>query len=150
VAILTFAIVLTLAGSNDVLGSFLRIPVENVTRGLRVLVLVLPTLLGWVAYRVAGELRGREVSAGRYVVLTRTADGGFAEVHEHPRRDVARSEREPEEAARAERRAGRAERRARRALKRAERFLRRAKREERRAAQERDGTERPWKGRGER
>jgi len=95
VAVLTFATVLTLAGSNDVLGSFLRIPVENVTRALRVLVLVLPPVLGWIAYRVVRELRDREVRTGRYVMLARTSDGGFAEVPEVGEREEA--EGSPEE-----------------------------------------------------
>ncbi len=82
VAVLTFAAVLTLAGSNDVLGAFFRIPVENVTRAFRGLVLVLPPVLGWLAYRAARELHQREVRADRYVMLARTAEGGFAEVEE--------------------------------------------------------------------
>jgi ubiquinol-cytochrome c reductase cytochrome b subunit len=95
VAVLTFATVLTLAGSNDVLGSFFRIPVEDVTRAFRVLVLVLPPVLGWIAYRVVRELRDREGRTGRYVMLARTSDGGFAEVPEVGNREEA--EESPEE-----------------------------------------------------
>ncbi|HEX2025504.1 MAG TPA: cytochrome bc complex cytochrome b subunit, partial [Actinomycetota bacterium] len=44
--VLTFAIVLTLAGSNDVLGPFFGVPVETVTTVLRALVLLLPPVVG--------------------------------------------------------------------------------------------------------
>jgi ubiquinol-cytochrome c reductase cytochrome b subunit len=140
--ILTFTVVLTLAGSNDVLGSFFRIPVENITRAFRVLVLVLPLLFGWIAFRVARDLGGREVHTGKRVMLVRTASGGFEELAETRAGDGEAAERE-DAAVRAERRAGRAERRARRALRRAQREVRKAKREERRAAIERDASEQP-------
>jgi ubiquinol-cytochrome c reductase cytochrome b subunit len=150
VAILTFATVLTLAGSNDVLGALFRIPVENVTRAFRVLVIVMPPLLGWIAYRLARDVRDREVRVGTYVMLARTAEGGFAEVRE-PSADGEPPEGEPDEAGgagKAQRRAERAERRARRALRRAERALRKAKREEHRAARERGEPEGPPDERG--
>jgi ubiquinol-cytochrome c reductase cytochrome b subunit len=143
VGILTFTVVLTLAGSNDVLGSFFRIPVENVTRALRVLVFLLPPLFAWIAFRVARDLRDREVHMGKRVTLVRTASGGFEELSsEVPAGDGQSAERD-EAALRAERRAGRAERRARRALRKAEREVRKAKREERRAATERESVEEP-------
>jgi ubiquinol-cytochrome c reductase cytochrome b subunit len=145
VGILTFTVVLTLAGSNDVLGSFFRIPVENVTRAFRILVLVLPLLFGWFAYRLAGDLRDRDVRLGKRVMLVRTANGGFEQVPETLSGDGVTAVRD-ERSARGERRAGRAERRARRALRKAEREMRKARREERRAAREREKAKEPPEG----
>jgi ubiquinol-cytochrome c reductase cytochrome b subunit len=142
VGILTFTVVLTLAGSNDVLGSFFRIPVENVTRAFRVMIFLLPPLFGWIAFRVAGDLRDREERVGKRVMLVRTASGGFEEVAQALSADGEVVGRD-EESARAERRAGRAERRARRALRKAEREVRKARREEHRAAREREEAKKP-------
>jgi ubiquinol-cytochrome c reductase cytochrome b subunit len=97
VGILTFAAVLTLAGSNDVLGSFFHIPVENVTRGFRVLVLLLPPLFGWIAFRAARDLRDRELHVGKRVMLVRTGAGGFAELSQTPGGD-GEGERDEKEA----------------------------------------------------
>ena len=81
-AVLTFAVILTLAGSNDVLGPFLGIPVEDVTVVLRALVLVLPPLMGIVTYRVCRSLNGRNgrEERPRRVRLRRGPGGGFEEV----------------------------------------------------------------------
>jgi ubiquinol-cytochrome c reductase cytochrome b subunit len=87
VGVLAFAGVLTLAGSNDVLSVFFSVPVETITRSFRVAVLVLPPVAGYVAYRVARDLRERElhpVLGARRAVLMRTATGGFREVEEEP------------------------------------------------------------------
>lgn len=80
VGILSFAAIMTLAGSNDVLGTFFDIPVETMTRAFRVLVLAVPPIAGYVAYRVARGLRDRDehpVRGPRRVVLRRTGEGGF-------------------------------------------------------------------------
>jgi ubiquinol-cytochrome c reductase cytochrome b subunit len=79
---LTFAAVLTFAGSNDVLGPFLGIPVEDVTNAFRWLVLLLPPLVGYLTYRLCRSLaeRGeRPIRAPRHVSLRRTREGGFEE-----------------------------------------------------------------------
>ncbi|MGH2674267.1 MAG: cytochrome bc1 complex cytochrome b subunit [Actinomycetota bacterium] len=79
--VLTFAGILTLAGSNDVLGPFLGIPVEDVTRAFRVLVLALPPLVGYLTYRGCRSLARRgEGPVGRRVALRRSRTGGFEEV----------------------------------------------------------------------
>jgi quinol---cytochrome-c reductase cytochrome b subunit len=80
---LTFAAVLTLAGSNDVLGPFLGIPVEDVTNAFRWVVLVLPLVAGYLTYRFCRSLsrRGeRPIREPRHVTLRRTREGGFEEV----------------------------------------------------------------------
>jgi ubiquinol-cytochrome c reductase cytochrome b subunit len=78
--VLTFAVFLTLAGSNDVLGPFLGIPAEDVTVALRVLVLALPPVVGYLTYRFCRSLGERDdhpIREPRRVHLRRTAGGGF-------------------------------------------------------------------------
>jgi ubiquinol-cytochrome c reductase cytochrome b subunit len=58
VGVLTFFVVLTLSGSNDVMARVLGIPVEAVTRVLQVLILTVPFVTGFLTYRVARGLRG--------------------------------------------------------------------------------------------
>jgi ubiquinol-cytochrome c reductase cytochrome b subunit len=80
--VLTFAVILTLAGSNDVLGPFLGIPVEDVTAALRWMLLVLPLLVGYGTYRVCralGPAGERPAGEARRVVFRRTRTGGFHE-----------------------------------------------------------------------
>jgi ubiquinol-cytochrome c reductase cytochrome b subunit len=80
--VLTFAGILTLAGSNDVLGPFLGIPVEDVTTGLRWMVLTLPLLVGYGTYRLCralGRAGERPAGEGRRIVFRRTGTGGFRE-----------------------------------------------------------------------
>ena len=82
-AVLTFTAVLTLAGSNDVLADFFRIPVENVTRVFRVLVFVGPLLAGVITYRICRELRDlHPLREPRRAVLRRRPEGGFEEAEE--------------------------------------------------------------------
>jgi ubiquinol-cytochrome c reductase cytochrome b subunit len=81
--VLAFAGILTLAGSNDVLATFFSVQVETITRVLRVAVFVVPLVAGWVVYRIARELRDRDVHPVRDAAtrtLRRTAGGGFEEV----------------------------------------------------------------------
>jgi ubiquinol-cytochrome c reductase cytochrome b subunit len=80
--VLTFATLLTLAGSNDVLGPFLRVAAEDVTRLFQVLIFPLPLIVGFITYRVCRSLRGSEVHPiGRpeRIRLRRTSTGGFTE-----------------------------------------------------------------------
>jgi quinol---cytochrome-c reductase cytochrome b subunit len=59
-ALLTFFVVLTLAGGNDVLAVYLRVGVEELTLAFRVLVVVLPIVVGLVAWRLGLERQRRE------------------------------------------------------------------------------------------
>jgi ubiquinol-cytochrome c reductase cytochrome b subunit len=63
VAALTFFIVLTLAGGNDVLAVYLHVRVEDLTWAFRILVIVAPVLAGLVAWRLGVE-RGRREELG--------------------------------------------------------------------------------------
>ena len=75
-----FAVVLTLAGGNDVLALVFDIPVEAITWFFRVAIFVIPPLGGYLAYRMSAEL-GAEgfhpFRRKRGVVLRRNAEGGF-------------------------------------------------------------------------
>jgi ubiquinol-cytochrome c reductase cytochrome b subunit len=80
--VLTFAVLLTLAGSNDVLGPFFRVAAEDVTRLFQVLIFPLPLIAGFVTYRVCRSLRASDVHPiGRpeRIRLRRTSAGGFTE-----------------------------------------------------------------------
>jgi ubiquinol-cytochrome c reductase cytochrome b subunit len=56
VATLAFYLVLFFAASNDLVAKWFAISVEDVTLIYRILVLVLPALLGWATYRVMKAL----------------------------------------------------------------------------------------------
>jgi ubiquinol-cytochrome c reductase cytochrome b subunit len=60
VGALTFLIILHLAASNDLVAHWLDASVATITWIFRILVLVLPPLLGYVAYRVAKGMRASE------------------------------------------------------------------------------------------
>lgn len=76
IGVLTFAVVLTVAGSNDVMARLLDVPVEAVTRVLQVLLLTLPFASGLVAYRIARGLRDRDPLDGRVPAPRRAGPGG--------------------------------------------------------------------------
>ncbi len=59
-AVLTFFVVLTLAGGNDVLAVYLRVGVEELTLAFRILVVVLPIVVGLVAWRLGVERQRRK------------------------------------------------------------------------------------------
>ena len=59
-AALAFFVVLTLAGGNDVLAANLRVGVEELTIVFRVLVVVVPAVVGVVAWRLGVERRRRD------------------------------------------------------------------------------------------
>ena len=91
-AVLTFAIVLTLGGSNDVLARFFGIPVEWITDALRAGLAVLPAAVGFATYAVCRDLRagGDLPEPGpRWVHLRRSGSGGFEEEDETDRESVA-------------------------------------------------------------
>jgi ubiquinol-cytochrome c reductase cytochrome b subunit len=59
-ATLTFYAVLHFAASNDLMATWFDISVETVTRTMRVLVIVLPPLVGWAMYRLMNALQVAE------------------------------------------------------------------------------------------
>lgn len=77
-AALAFVVLLTLAGSNDVIARFFAVPVETVTYVLRGVVLIAPLAAGWVTFVVCRELKAAE---GRHApawhALRRGAGGGY-------------------------------------------------------------------------
>jgi quinol---cytochrome-c reductase cytochrome b subunit len=81
-AVLAFAGILTVAGSNDVLARFFDVPVEGITSALRVLLLAVPPVAGLATYEVCRELSrgapGTERSL-RWIGLRRSSTGGFEE-----------------------------------------------------------------------
>jgi ubiquinol-cytochrome c reductase cytochrome b subunit len=68
-AVLTFYSVLFLAGSNDVLAKFFAVPVGGVTVAFRILLLVLPVLVGVFVYRAMAALRRTEAHGFLHVPL---------------------------------------------------------------------------------
>jgi ubiquinol-cytochrome c reductase cytochrome b subunit len=86
-AILSFFVVLTLAGGNDVLAATFRIRVETLTWLFRVLALALPVVVWIVAYRAASSWRRRERPLLRRggIALGRGPTGGFEEPPEEGR-----------------------------------------------------------------
>jgi len=77
-AVLAFAVILTVAGSNDVLARFFGVPVEWITPALRVLLLLVPLVVGYVTYEICRELGGQPPRA-RWIRLRRSGTGGFEE-----------------------------------------------------------------------
>ena len=63
VGAVTLLVLITVAGSNDVLASDMRIGLQTITWVLRVATLALPPLTGYVAFRVARSLRDGERGA---------------------------------------------------------------------------------------
>jgi ubiquinol-cytochrome c reductase cytochrome b subunit len=83
VAVLTFYVLLFLAGGNDVLAARFGISVNAITWALRIAVLTLPPLTWLLTWRLCKELQARERAQPPSVaVLERTATGGFVEVEE--------------------------------------------------------------------
>ncbi|MDQ6930687.1 MAG: ubiquinol-cytochrome c reductase cytochrome b subunit [Candidatus Eremiobacteraeota bacterium] len=91
-AVLTFAIVLTFAGGDDIAAKLFSIPVERIVAIFQVLVFVLPVIAGLVAYQVAREIRARRNALklpDSRIEYVRTETGGFT------RRPETESERRP-------------------------------------------------------
>jgi quinol---cytochrome-c reductase cytochrome b subunit len=81
---LTMFIVLTLAGSNDVLAKYLQIEVDTLNAVLKVLLFVLPVVGGLTTFWVCRDLGRRGVAPidrPPRVSLRREADGSFRETH---------------------------------------------------------------------
>lgn len=82
---ITWFVVLMLAGSNDVLAKYLQVEVDTLNAWLRVLVFVLPVVVGAVTFWICRDLRRREtrpIRAPARVTFRRTEAGGFDEEHE--------------------------------------------------------------------
>ena len=82
VAGILLAVILTLAGGNDVLALMFNISVESITWFFRIAVFLVPPAGGLVAYRIAGELGSSDLhpfKRRKGVVLRRNARGGFDE-----------------------------------------------------------------------
>lgn len=80
---LTFFVVLTLAGANDVLAVLFNVDVGALTTAFRALLVLGPLVVGLFAYRLAVEIRarsGRPLGPEGGSVIRRTDDGGFEEV----------------------------------------------------------------------
>lgn len=81
-AVLTFAMLLTLAGSDDVQANILSVSVESLVSVYRWLLWLLPIVVGLVTYQIARELRARRQqipAPDSRVMLARTEAGGFEE-----------------------------------------------------------------------
>jgi len=84
-AILSFFLVLTIAGANDVISVVLVVNIQTVTFWLEVLQVVLPVVVGVVVYQLCKGRRDREHHAhggAAGVALRRGPAGGFEEAEE--------------------------------------------------------------------
>jgi ubiquinol-cytochrome c reductase cytochrome b subunit len=83
VALFAWAGILLFAGSDDVQAALFHVPVENLLFVYRILFLVLPPLLGLLAFRVCIELKARSGMPPsvrpKRVMVRRTAEGGYGE-----------------------------------------------------------------------
>jgi ubiquinol-cytochrome c reductase cytochrome b subunit len=80
VGALTFFIILTLAGGNDVLALTFDVGVESVTSVLRIAIFLVPLLLAGIAYRVVSSLGSLDPGAvlrPERVEIKRNPKGGF-------------------------------------------------------------------------
>ena len=78
---IAFMTVLMLAGSNDVLATFLHVEVDSLNDVLKVLGIVLPFLVGTVTFRICRDLRdggSPPAAAPPRATIRRNAEGGFA------------------------------------------------------------------------
>lgn len=76
----TLMAVLTFAGSNDVMAKLFQVEVDTLNTVLRILVLVLPPVVGLAVHRVCRELSDRDlhpVARPRRVRVRWSVDGGF-------------------------------------------------------------------------
>ena len=82
VGALTFMTVLTLAGSDDIQATWLRVELQSIVRAYQVMIFVLPVAAAMVAFSVARELQKRREHGEdqRRIILVRTPEGGFQEL----------------------------------------------------------------------
>jgi ubiquinol-cytochrome c reductase cytochrome b subunit len=86
VAALTFMVLLTVAGGNDLMAVFFGVSAEGITVLLRVLVPTIPFVAFAVTYWLMRELNrtgAHPVKRARVVTIRRTATGGFETAEEH-------------------------------------------------------------------
>jgi ubiquinol-cytochrome c reductase cytochrome b subunit len=83
---LTFYLILFFAAGNDLIAIKLGLSINDITRALQVMLIVVPPLAFWVTRRIALSLQRRDrdlVLHGRETGrLVRTAEGKFFEAHE--------------------------------------------------------------------
>jgi ubiquinol-cytochrome c reductase cytochrome b subunit len=87
--VLTFFVVLTLVGGNDVLAVNLHVSLEDITRAGRILVVVAPIVVGLLAWRLGVERRRaalrdqtpiERLDGGAAGTADRAPEGGFGQV----------------------------------------------------------------------
>jgi ubiquinol-cytochrome c reductase cytochrome b subunit len=86
VAVLLFMTVLTVAGGNDLIASFLGVSAESITRVLRVLVFVVPAVGYAVTFYLMRELKRSDLHPIRQApiaTVVRTPEGGFEVAEEY-------------------------------------------------------------------
>jgi len=83
---LSFYLILFFAAGNDLMAIKLGLSINNITRALQVMIIVVPPLAYWVTKRICLSLQRRDhdlVLHGRETGrVVRTAEGSFFEVHE--------------------------------------------------------------------
>jgi ubiquinol-cytochrome c reductase cytochrome b subunit len=80
VAALTFFVILTVAGGNDIIASFFGVSVEAMTRILRIVILVVPLLAYAVTFYLMRELKRSDmhpVREAKILTVRRTPTGGY-------------------------------------------------------------------------
>src|SRR5262249_33267042 len=91
VAALAFYAVLFIAGGNDVLASRFSVSVNLITNILRAALFVIPTVAGFMTYRLCKELAARSPTAGEPEappggeLVVRTEEGGYVDIEEPAR-----------------------------------------------------------------
>ena len=74
-----------LAGSNDVLAKFLQVEVDTLNGVLKVLLFVVPVVVGVATWWICRDLRdrgGAPIARPARAEFRRNAEGGFDEVHD--------------------------------------------------------------------
>jgi len=80
VAVLTFYVLLFVAGGDDVIAAHFDLSVNHVVYTFRVLVLVLPVIAYFLTYRLCKELSARDRGRqDKLALLARTETGGYVE-----------------------------------------------------------------------
>lgn len=82
---IAFFVLLMLAGSNDVLAKFLQVEVDTLNEVLKVLLFVVPAVVGAMTWWVCRDLRDRgatPIARPPRVVFRRNERGGFDETHD--------------------------------------------------------------------
>ncbi len=87
-ALIFEGILLTLAAADDQTAATLHLRLESLVWAYRILFVVGPLVAGWIAWRIAAEMRARIAESAIYpsevTTLARTAEGGFEEEEPQP------------------------------------------------------------------